>query len=392
MLEQRAEIYLPAVARSADDLRNRHQMLTPVRERGFKTGLMLVLRGPQDLEEEAIRKQLDNLDPFLNLSRDEKPSVFVMHPNKPLTGPQKFNFLTNQEWSREYVEKSIDFASRIPAELTPVTGQMVSFHLNTLLTPEEFKQGCIQYLGYGAFGNSEYLNPFLSTIDFAPYGKSVLVAIENLANYAKKGRIKIGIETTPITEFGDMEKNEATLLEDGKTYWADLGNPWPLLPWRQEIQEIRNIGAGVVVDICHSFIAMRTVQEVAWLIKADLSSEALKTYMIDSSDLDHVQSLGNFSDEILRITEDGGAWHVNDALGLYRTPELYGKQTYFKEGIPLFEGDIPTRHLERLIREGLRKPIKFVLEINETDFANSPNTKRSLQMALEIADSTSRSQ
>lgn len=84
------------------------------------------------------------------------------------------------------------------------------------------------------------------------------------------------------------------------------------------------------------------------------------------------------------ITQDGDVWDVNDAVGIYKTQQLHGEQAYYREGITLFEGDIPKKHLERLIKAGLKKHIKFVIEVNETNFASSPNTKKSLDKVLQL--------
>lgn len=357
---KKAEIYLPSVAVFSRDLERRHRILEPAREQGFRAGLMLVIRGPQDLTPEAIQKQIDNLSRFTSLGKEEKPAIFVMHPNKPLTGPERLNFLTNPDWSQDYVEQSVEFASKLPTELFPETGQTVSFHLNTLVTPMEW------------VANEDHWKKTFETIQRK---------IKDIVSFASRYDVKVAIETAPITEFGDIKRGEDTLLEHG-IYWDELGNPWPLFPWREEIKKLREAGASLAIDWCHSFIAMSTVSEVKQLASRGRLAEALSTYMIFESDLAHSEDVEDFSNQLLQITVPGDIWHANDARGIYKTPSLHEQSSYFEEGVPLFEGEIPEQQLRVLIKEGLRKPIKFVLEISETDFENNPNTRRSLKRVL----------
>lgn len=369
-MSDRAEIYVPAVARFPNDLENRHRLLEPARERGFKTGLMLVLRDQRDLEPEAIERQLGNLEPYVGLPEAERPAVFIMHPNKPLSGPKRLNFLDNPQYSQEYVEQSINFASRIPRELTPPSGQMVRFHLNTLVSPTSW------------VGDHFYWSEI--------FYDRVKPRIYNLSLLAHEKNLKIAVETTPIPEFGDMEKNDSTLMEDGHTYWADLGNPYPLLPWDIKVEPL-GADVNLAIDWCHTFVALSTIYDAKRLIDSGRDGlQILQRYMIHyetfglANALSPLGILEHFSRTVLDMTKPDDVWDVNDARGLYRTPELHGVQTYFEEGVTLFEGDIPTPHLQHLIREGVKRPIKFVLEINEDDFENSPNTKTSLARVLEL--------
>lgn len=360
-----AEIYVPSVALFPNDLETRHQLLEPAREQGFRAGLMLVIRGPQDLTPENVQKQLDNLDRYVKLGEQERPVVFLMHPNKPLSGPNRLNFLDNPEWSQDYVEQSVELAAKLPGELTPETGRAVSFHLNTLVAPVNW------------VADPEYWNRAFETVESK---------IRAISEFASRYGVRVAIETTPITEFGDMHRSEETLMENG-VFWDELGNPWPLLPWRDEIRKLREARAGLAIDWCHSWIAVNAVREVNDLAQQGKLGEALVTYMVFNSDLSNADTATeNFSNQILRITQDKDIWHATDARDKYRTPELHRERTYYEEGVALFDGEIPPKDLEKLIKAGLKMPIKFVLEIHEEDFENNPNTKRSLAKVLQYKD------
>lgn len=355
MSENEAEIYVPAVAGFPNDLRNRYDLLEAAREKNYKTGLMLVIR-PQDLNPEKVQKQLDNLDPYAAKSVAERPAIFAMHPNLPISGEAPFNFLKNPNFSEDYVGKAIEFVARFPPELSPATGRALSFHLNSLIAPEEW------------ISDDDY---------WANVFEGVLERIGNLAEFAKRQGVDIAVETTPVTEFGDVSKDPEHLMGDGHTYWADLGNPWPLLFWRDEIHRLRQKGSRVAIDFCHSFIALRTVLLAGRLAKEG-RPEALSVYMLHQSDIDAARKV-SFPEAVLAHTQKGDIWHVNDAKGFYKTVALQGEESSFQEGVALFEGEIPVEALDTLVKKGLKLPIKYVIEVHEEDFTNSPNTKKSLQ-------------
>ncbi len=359
-MSERPEIYVPSVARFPDDLRARYDLLEPAREKGYKTGLMLVLR-QGDFSAEETKKQLGNLDPYVKLGGAERPAVFAMHPNMPLEGKERLNLLDNPGFSREYIEQGIELAARIPDELSSEQGRAISFHLNTLIKPQQWTS------------DKEY---------WAEAFAGVLDTVRKITTFGKEHGVKVAIETVPIPEFGDIKKSPKSLLGDGHTYWADLGNPWPLLFWRDEIAKVRAAGSGLAIDICHSFVALRAVHEIGRLIKSGKKNDALSTYMVHEDDVSKAPPIGQFGETVIGNTQRGDIWHMNDAKSAYATPRLHGDEKYFEEGIALFDGDIPADILRKLIRAGLEKQIKFVLEINEKDFKNNPSTKKSLDFVL----------
>jgi hypothetical protein len=138
----KAGIYLPAVATFPKDLETRNRILDLARERGIdETGLMVVANHPENiLIEENVRKQLDNLEPFVKLSENERPKVVVMHPWRPLTGTtvEPINLMTNSGWSKEYIEQGIDLAAKIPDEIAPKRGRVLTFHASAYIMPNQW--------------------------------------------------------------------------------------------------------------------------------------------------------------------------------------------------------------------------------------------------------------
>jgi len=362
----KAEIYVPAVAESLADLKVSFELLEPARRKCIQTGLMLIIR-PAGLSAEKIQLQLDNLDYFLGKPIPDRPMVFGMHPNMPLSGSERLNFLTNPNWSEEYVRRGIEMMAKLPSELTPASGKAISLHLNTLVALEAW-----------AANEPHWEKAF----------EGVLERIKGLVAFGADHGVRIAIETTPIPEFGDTPRNDRSLLNNsGGGYWPDLINPWPLLFWRGEIEKLREAGANLTIDICHSYIALRTILEIEKYTSKKQES-FLARYGLYASDLEHAREAMEFASLVLEHTKPGDIWHVNDARGFYKSPELFGEESFFEEGVQLFEGDIPENDLMILIREGLRKRIKFVLEVHETDFTNRPNTKMSLERVLGLFEAT----
>jgi hypothetical protein len=361
-----AEMYVPGNALKPADLKNRYRLLERALNQGFSVGLMLILKSSQETQGESRQIQLDNLDPYVKLPQGERPAIFVHHPNKPLEGVHGLqdgnNFFANPGQSQEWVEQTIDFAAQIPQELTPKSGQTVNIHLNTLLLPHEWH------------ADPEY---------WSRHFEDVTKRIHQLSEYAKARNITLAVETVPIPEFGDMPKNPANQLTTG-VYWAELGNPWPLLFWRNDITQLRQAGSSLTIDLCHSFIALKTISEIARLPQ-DLRQQAVQTYMLYETDLDHANSLDHFAELVLTNTLSGDIWHVSDTRDIYKTPPFFEEQKNFEEGVELFAGEIPKDQLECLIQEGLKRVIKFVIEVNEQDYTNNPHTQASLNSVLQLA-------
>lgn len=364
---RRAEIYLPASALSVNDLNRRQELLRPAREQGFSTGLMLIVPHPAAYQGTDRQRQFDHLDHLVKLPQSERLMVFVYHPNQPLEGARGiqdgYNFLTNPSYSQAITEQAIDFTAALPNELTPDTGRALSVHLNTLTLPDPKSPQTADH----------WQRQF----------ENVTRIVGDLVSYAATRHITLAIETVPLPEFGDYAKTRKTQLKDGVHYWSDLANPWPLLSWRGEIEKLRRAGAALTIDFSHSFIALKTIQEVALLAPMQKRQASL-LLLLQESDLAHAQDADRFAEIVLGLTQPHDIWHVNDARGVYQTPAIHGTSQQFTEGVNLLEGDIPQIQLKRLIRYGLENAIKFVVEVHETDFIQNPNTRKSLAVVLNL--------
>lgn len=363
-----ADLYLPSVALKPSDLKTRWEMLKDARDLGIESGLMLVLLGPGDLSREAIDNQLFNLEIYLNLPKGGTPRFFIMHSNLPLYGNERLNFLTNPDYSEHYLGQSIELASALPDEFTPKHGRLVSFHLNTMVTPDQWNP------------NFDFWSKRFEDVERR------ITQLVSFAQRAGKDGVRLAIENVPIPEFGDWPKSQDSKIPNSQYYYTDLGEPWPLLPWRPEVSRLRRAGTFLTIDISHLYIALRTVFEVARLAKFE-RKDALLRYMIFESDLEHALKIDIFANQVLKLVKRGDILHVNDASGFTRMREFHGEDKPYKEGLAFYDGEIPKSQLKKIILESLKKPISFVIEVNETDFNKSPNTARSLRHVLELAKS-----
>lgn len=355
----KAEIYLPAAGKSNRDLSNRYRLLQSL-HKDIRTGLMLGFFSLQDLDKQAIEGVLRNLE-SLSISKHSEAKVIVMHPNKPLIGNKRLNFLDNPEWSKKYVKKSIDFCYLIQKRFDPGWGQLLTFHLNTLVAPSLWRN------------DKNYWDRKFS---------EVYKHLIQLMRYANLKNVRLAIETTPVPEFGDIAKSDAIYLEDYGCYWCDLGNPWPLFFWRDEIARLREAGYSIVIDWSHSYIALETLKRLS---KLPGLKKILARYMVYKEDLEFANSIKSFSDLINKNTEDGDIWHINNAKGMYKYKDIFGAEEVFQEGVSLYSGEIPEKEIIELLKKGLRKKIKIVIEVNETDFEKSPNTRQALRVINNLA-------
>lgn len=366
-----AQIYVPSVAKFPDDLAARYDLLRPAREAGLKTGLMLVLLGPEDLNGENVQKQLDNLDRFVGMPQEERPGLTVMHPWKPLFGTDALNFLTNPDFSEDYVGKGIDFAGLLPTELTPVHGRYFSFHTNTMITPDQWKK-----------------DPDMWTRKFEDVARRVgnLVSLGNRLTQP----VSVGVETIPIPAFGDWKKSDDSKIPGTKFHYADLVEMYPLLPWHEQVYLLREQGAQISIDWSHSFIAMKTVSEVARLVNLG-HNDALERYGVYEKELQYAGKSYHFGQVMLEMTQEGDMVQVNNAKGIYRFSQFHNvseEQPYF-DSYPVYQGDIPQHQLRNLVKGSLEKRVHFVIEVNEPKgkILEAPNTKEYLEYVLKIAKS-----
>lgn len=199
--------------------------------------------------------------------------------------------------------------------------KVVTFHLNTLLNPGEFLKTSLNFKKI--------------------FDERIAPVLLEVSEYASKNGVELNVETVPNPEFGDLAVTDER--EYLGTKLRDLRNPY-LISWDASIvsfHKLRELGLGICLDMCHSqMLGVDLLEEVKNLLPTDL------VHLNDGS--------GEF-------TEEGGC---------------------FKEGVTLGEGDIS--NLSEIIKELNKKNIPMVLEINETDFVNRPNTKTSIEFLLKI--------
>ncbi|MDD5254405.1 MAG: hypothetical protein PHG05_04920 [Candidatus Nanoarchaeia archaeon] len=374
-------IYLPTLATFKDDIEISYNLLEPFKERDYKTGLMLISRGEGDLTPENIKLQIENLKAFI---KDKDIKIFFMFPNKPLDGPNRLNFLNNQKYSIEYISKGINFVNNLYEELGDSVEKLMSFHTNSL-TLENFPR--VNY-------EEEW--------DFVKNG------LEEVLGYAKERNVSLGIENVPVPEFGDIKKDENSLLRDSfwknelnetgknEAYWCDLGNPFPIFPWRG-LDEIRDIGFRWVLDTCHLKISYKVLEFVFNNYHnkdSIILSEIFNTFKgIDFHDISrywgHKEGYdGTLISRVTKFLKEGDIIQLNNSRGIYNPFENPVK--YHKEGIALDGGDISTKDMEKIIKKLIKGKYHIVLELNETDFKNRPNTKKSIDFMINVMDQDSK--
>ncbi len=335
-------VYVPAVAKFADDLDTSYGFLKDFQDRGFNTGLMLVvLGGKASLEGELRDKQYGNFKDLTTRVGDLP--VIVMASNRPL---EDLDFYHDPVGSVEHIKSAVDFARGLPGALDHV----VTFHLNSLLKPEEWSAaGATVEERYGYFGKK--------------FEEEILPALKEVADYAASKGVKLQIETCPVPEFGDCDDKDT----EGGIPINQLGNPFPLFSGRGANQ-VREAGLGVALDLCHTHTLYRAAQEKAG------AEGFFETYRGLSPEDVEVLAAGNLRDEVSNL-KDGEVVHLNDSRGLFVPGE-----SMHEEGIALGEGEISG--LEEIIPELFNRDLRVVFEIHESDFANRPNLRTSIDYVL----------
>ena len=336
-------VYTPTVAKFLDDIETSYRFLENFRDRGYQTGLMLVvLGGKSGLEGQDKDKQYANFGEFT--SRVGQLPVIVMASNRPL---QDLDFYHRPGESVDHIKSAIDFARGLPGALD----QVVTFHLNSLLTPDEWKEA----------GNTpeERFRYFRSQFE-----ETVFPALRSVAKYASEKGVKVQVETCPVPEFGDCGDDDS---ENG-IILNQLGNPYPLFSGRG-IEDVRSQGLGVTLDLCHTFTLYNAANN-GWF--GDGAFDVYKGLF--PIDLDFLRSR-NIVDEVASLKE-GDVVHLNDSKGLF----VPGKSVH-DEGIALGEGEMST--LEELVPKLFNSNLRVVFEVHENDFKNRPNLRKSIDYVLE---------
>ena len=328
-------IYLPAAAESFDDLKLTFNLLSSFEKR-YETGIMLIIRGGEKgLKGRAKESQFKNFE-RLTKEAGELP-VIVMVSNLPLTD---LDFYHLPEKSVRHIKLAVDFASELPGKKGKA---IATFHLNTLLTPEEWKN---------AGNNAEqrykiFQNQFI---------KRVFPVLKKAADYAGSKRTELKVETTPVPEFGDMVNNSEL---------NQLGNPYPIYSGRG-FSEIRRLGIGIALDFSHTF----TLYKASAFLEKN-NERFFEIYKgLFPSDIKKIKGK-SFRQEIAAL-QKGDAVHLNDSIGLF-DPD---RNQFHKEGVALGEGEI--EGLPDLLRALAASDVRIVFEINESDHKRRINLKRSI--------------
>lgn len=359
--ETKAQICLPAWATSQEQIKAAYDLLEKARDNGYRTGIMLVLGTPSNLEVQATQKILDNLNFLVGLPTPKQPGVFLMHPFGPLSGDKVFNLASESQFSIDYLGKSFELAARIPEALSPKKGKVVTAHINAhlVILPDDQK----------------------SQDRLMRAQEETLGTIRTIVDTANHSRVRISFETMPLPEFGDRERTEKTLLNDGVHHWADLVNALPLFLWRpREIQKLRDTGAELTIDLGHSFIAQYALKELAELPPERIRG-FMRRYGLTDEDIKLARRL-NFANAVLLNTQPGDIWHVSQPKGTYHEKPTHGDDRTYLEGLSLHQkGDIHPRTMAKLIKAGLASDILFTLEIIERsgDYVGRPETSKSLK-------------
>lgn len=327
MNERRWPFFLPASAEDQNDLKTSWNLLQPLRTIGIDPGLMLVARGGIDgLTNGTALRQQQHLR-LLSASYGDAPIV-VMLANFPL---REMDWLHHAEKAASHIRTGIQFASHLP-----LSGhKSITFHLNALCDEKEFRTRSAQ--------------AWRQRFD------TIRSALASLTKKAKQKGCSLLVETVPIPEFGDVSPH------DGRTYrqcrLRDLRDPW-YLTTHWGIPELKNIGLGVVLDLCHArtiFQSLRTNEERTGIFPEDKAA---------------LQSL-TIMDEV-RALQETDLVHLNDGREIWTESE-----GCFEEGVALGEGDI--QELPEIIRYLRHACIPTVLEVDDGgDFIGRPGSTRSL--------------
>jgi sugar phosphate isomerase/epimerase len=328
-------LYVPTLAARDDDLARSLELLGCFGDRERPTGLMLVPRaGFASFRGDERERQLQNLERRLKGREDLR--FIVMAPSLPL---EELDLYHRPDVSVANLRQVIDFAAALPG------APIVTFHLNTLFTPEEWAQ---------AGKTPEERQQTFERI----WSQNVVDVLASIVRHGRERGVALKLETTPVPEFGDR-RDRLNLL----------GNPYPIYSGRG-ITEVR---LGIALDLCHTYT----------LFKAAASFQETDAGFFDvykglfPRDLPKLRA-GGLLTEVLSL-EPGDVVHLNDSRGLYDP----GRGLFHEEGVALGEGEI--EDLPRIVQAVARRDLHVVFEVNETDYDARPNLRRSIEYFLRHA-------
>jgi hypothetical protein len=325
------QIFVPASAKSLNELESALEMQKPLREKGYVPGFELVFPGGlPDLYGLEAAVQKENLNKIKG--RYGSAQIVLHMSNLPI---ENLNFF-NPEKAAYHIMQGISFAERLPIEGI----RTVNFHLNTLVPEEDFL----------ARTKKSWEREF---------DKKILPELKRLSDYAKAAYVELTVETVPVPEFGDISD------KDPRTYMGvklnELRNPYYLT--KAIVARLKGIDIGICVDLSHSM----TLYEAPFSKLDSLLFEEDKKEFLDGSLLEEVRSLNYL---------DGDPCHLCDGDGLYSKKP----KSLHREGLPLGRGEIT--EMKQIIGVLNKNEIPFVLEMTEKDYVNRPNTKASVDYIL----------
>lgn len=329
------QVFIPTIAESFEDVSISLKIQQELVRNDYLVGLMLVIKnGRKGITLDSIlQKQYSNLKKI----SDYKGAIVVMLSNIPI---EEMDFIHNSEYATEHVKRGVDFASGLPIG----ERKIVTFHLNSLVTPAEFEEK-----------TAECWRKF--------FDENILPCLQVIAKYGRSKGIEIKVETVPVPEFGDISFDDKRMYRG--VLWNQLRNPF-YLSCNWGFEQIHASGLGICLDLCHN----RTIYEVARLRDPD--------GVLHKADIEKLSVQSVFDDvKALQIKD---ILHVNDGVGVYSEKN----KTVHREGVVFGRGDIA--NMKNILKYLNERQISYALEINETDFLMRPDTKASIDFILNIGD------
>jgi len=350
------DVFIPTVAEFPDDIATSWEIQKPLEDAGYRPGFMLFIRKtkpedkPRVFDHENVKKQYGNLEKYAE--QYGNAPVVTMLSNLPI---QHIDFLHNSSEARDHVYQGIEFAKALP-----IGGRkMLTFHLNTLVTPEEFKSKS-QEEWYALF--DEVIRPKL----------------KRLCLDTKEKNVETLVETVPVPEFGDI-KPEDNLTYRG-VHFRDLRNPFYLIGNNGAWNEVKRAGLGICLDVYHNrtiYIEGHCKNEEV-LFQKDREQLHMILQPVDyEMTIDKDMISRTLLADVMELNPRTDLVHLNDGAGRYNP-----QGEVFLEGVALGERDIDD--LKYMINDVNRRKIPFVIEVNETDFKERPNTKKSIEYLLSL--------
>lgn len=345
------DVFIPTVAESPRDTEISWEVQKPLADRGYRPGLMLVIRKtnpdqkPRVFDTENVKKQYDNLAKHSEVYGNAP--IITMLSNLPI---EHIDFLHNVEEAKYHVCQGIEFAKNLPIGARKI----LTFHLNTLITPEEFKSR----------SQEEWYRTFDSIIR---------PRLNFIGGQGKDNNVEVLVESVPVPEFGDIPGTDERMYRGVK--WRELRNPFYMLGNNHVWNTVKRSGLGVCLDVCHNrTIYLEVSHEVQEVLFKDDAHFIKKEYTID--ELQYMDCMSRrLLGDVMELHPRTDLVHLNDGKGRYTK-----EGAVFYEGIALGEGDI--EGLKYMINTMNQRKIPFVIEVNETDFDNRPNTKKSIEYIL----------